>query len=243
MVTNTGTISTENPTATEGLAGSGSAALSTIAPTTVPARTVTSTTPITPEEVASSDTISDLRLSKDGTRVIYTSGPLYKAGEHKVSALWVADTFVRGSARQITSGANRDYAPSFHPHSSTEIYFLSDRDKPGGSIHLFRASVDLERLGSGSDWNLVVQPVVTLGDRQSVGSYSISPDGRYLAFTVEEKALMKGEKEIIQIWRENKNFQTLNIVDLLEGSNEDHRSLTVTMRYAKSFDSHHRRHA
>ncbi|PPQ87670.1 hypothetical protein CVT25_011437 [Psilocybe cyanescens] len=168
-------------------------------------------TMITPQDVASSDSISQLKLSKDGSRLVYTVAPLYKEGENKTSALWLADTFVDGSARQITLGVHRDFSPSFHPTSPSQIYFLSDRDEAGGSAHLYSINVDTEDTKKSDE---TAAPVVELGDRQEVTSYSISPNGHFLAFILEMKALKKGEKEKIQVWRENVHFKTLNLVDL-----------------------------
>ena len=78
-----------------------------------------STTAITPQDAVSGESVKELKLSKDGSRVIYTVGPRYKSGDHKTSALWLAETFVEGSAHQITPGTNCDFSPSFHPTSST----------------------------------------------------------------------------------------------------------------------------
>jgi Tol biopolymer transport system component len=173
-----------------------------------------STTAITPQDAVSGERVTELKLSKDGSRVIYTVGPNYKSGDHKTSALWLAETFVEGSARQITSGTYHDFSPSFHPTSSTQIFFLSDRDEAGGSAHLFSMSLT----GTDSYAETGVKPVVELGDLQGVASYSISPNGFFIAFTIETKASKKGDKEFISVWRENKYYKTLNLLDLRQAS-------------------------
>ena len=174
-----------------------------------------STTPISPQDAASAESVKELKLSKDGSRVIYTVGPMYKSGDHNTSALWLAETFVEGSARQITPGTHRDFSPSFHPKSSEQIFFLSDRDEAGGSAHLFTTSLT----GTTDSYaETSVNRVVELGDLQGVASYSVSPNGSFIAFTIETKASKKGEKEIISVWRENNCYTTLHLVDLSQSS-------------------------
>lgn len=171
------------------------------------------TTTITPQDIASSDSISELKLSRDGSRVVYTVAPLYKSGDNKTSALWLADTFVDDSARQITLGVNRDFSPSLHPTSPSQVYFLSDRDEAGGAVNLYTISVD-DDTNDTKKFDETATAVIELGDREEVASYSISPDGLFLAFILETKELKKGEKERIEVWRENTNLKTLNLVDL-----------------------------
>jgi hypothetical protein len=172
------------------------------------------TTTINPQDAVSGDSVKELKLSKDGSRVIYTVGPKHKSGDHNTSALWLAETFVEGSTRQITPGTNRDFSPSFHPMSSTQIFFLSDRDEAGGSAHLFSKSLT----GTDSYVESSVEPVVELGDSQGVASYSVSPNGHFIAFIMETKASKKGDKEVISVWRENKYYNTLNLIDLRQSS-------------------------
>ena len=51
-----------------------------------------------------------------------------------------------------------------------------------------------------------VKPVVDLGDLEGVVSYSISPNGFFIAFIIETKASKKGDKEVISVWREKKKL-------------------------------------
>ncbi|KDR72629.1 hypothetical protein GALMADRAFT_270592 [Galerina marginata CBS 339.88] len=185
-----------------------------------------SATAITPQDIASAESVQELKLSKDGSRVIYTVGPIYKSGDHNTSALWVAETFVEGSARQITSGTNCDFSPSFHPTSSNQIFFLSDRDEGGGSAHLFTMFLS----GADSYAETSVKAVLELEDLQGLASYSVSPNGNFIAFTVETKSSKKGEKEAISFWRENKHYNTLNLLDLRQSSK--------TMRTLVSVNNH-----
>ncbi|KAF8970199.1 Alpha/Beta hydrolase protein [Flammula alnicola] len=162
-------------------------------------------TRINPEDIGSADRIEGLRLSKDGARVVYAVGPSYNSGEHSTSALWLADTFVEESARQITSGAYHDHSPSFHPTSS-KIFFLSDRFVPGGLNNLYSLSI------SASEEEDV--RITDLEDDRGIVSYSISPDGNFIAFTLETKKVKKGEKEPIIVWRQDEIYVTLHLMDL-----------------------------
>ncbi|KAH9477819.1 putative peptidase YuxL [Psilocybe cubensis] len=194
-----------------------------------------SQTKITPQDIASSDGISELKLSRDGSRVVYTVAPLYKAGDNKVSALWLADTFADESARQITLGGHRNFSPAFHPTSPSQVYFLSDRDEAGGVAHLYtitvtdRDSLDTKKIDE------TATPVVELGDRQGVSFYSISPDGRFLAFILDTKTSKKGEKEKIEVWRENVNFKTLNLIDLTDKSKSFRNLLSNQTSHVDTF--------
>ncbi|RDB17005.1 putative peptidase YuxL [Hypsizygus marmoreus] len=163
---------------------------------------------ITPQDVASSDGITDLRLSRDGSRVVYTSGPLYKTGNNRTSALWLAETTIENSARKITTGDSHDYAPSFHPKAS-QIFFLSDRHEVGGAIQLYTLSFDAT---SFTEANRITH------SRYPVLSYSISPDGNFVAFTLKSSSSEQNDKEPISVWRENLGFDALHFIDLRDSS-------------------------
>lgn len=167
---------------------------------------------ITPEQIASAEKIDgDPKLSKDGVRVVYSAGPTYKAGDHMTSAIWIAETFQEGSARQLTDGTHRDYSPSFHPTSSwARIFFLSDREDAGGLAQLFSLPLD------ESQENII--RITNLDKEHGVASYAISPNGDFIAIVVEALKSKKGEKETITIWREEKKekYNTLQLIDLRE---------------------------
>ncbi len=166
-------------------------------------------TPITPEELAGAEHIEDLKISKDGANVVYVVRPAHKIGEHMVSALWAADTFQEESARKVTSGTYRDYSPSFHPTSS-RVFFLSDREDAGGLSQLY--SLSLEASESS------VVRITDLVKEHGVASYSISPNGYFVAFTVEVKKAKKDGKDPIFVWREEEQdaYTTLQLIDLRE---------------------------
>ncbi|KAF9477347.1 alpha/beta-hydrolase [Pholiota conissans] len=184
---------------------------------------------ITPEQIGSAEKIdSNIKLSKDGSRAVYSAGPAYKTGDKMTSAIWVAETGQEGSARQLTEGTFLDHSPEIHPASS-KVFFLSDRD---GSTQLFSIS-------DGSPQSLV--RVTNLDKDHGVASYAISPDGNYVAFIVSVVSKpKKGDKEeSITIWREEKKekYNTLLLIDLREPLvlSAGPRTLVFTEAHVKSF--------
>lgn len=89
------------------------------------------------------------------------------------SELWIADTDVADSARQLTDGLFNDRAAVFHPDGDS-IVFLSDRKRPGKSKDLYR--LRLSKLEDGC-----CPQLLDLG--RSVQNYELSPDGQSIAFS------------------------------------------------------------
>ncbi|KAH9839910.1 alpha/beta-hydrolase [Rhodofomes roseus] len=183
---------------------------------------------LTAEEVTGTDTLSSLHLSLDGSRVVYCVGPHYRAGDHTTSALWVADTAVQNSARQITSGDSHDYAPSFHP-TSGDIYFLSDRPNADGVTKIYRVAAHTT---ADTEPSLVVD----LAEGQSVSNYELSPDGRFVAFTAKSTKGGKdqGHKSANRIWRDKGDLASLYVVDL-HGARTIAHPLVSTQDHVESF--------
>ena len=128
---------------------------------------------LTPKDIAASDLIDHIKLSTDASKVVYSVGPRFRAVDRATSALWLAATFQAGSAKQITSGAYHDSSPRFHPDDSS-ILFLSDRRKVGGPSQIYQLPLS----------NLSGEPVAltSVDNTKSVASFSMSPDGAYVAF-------------------------------------------------------------
>ena len=75
--------------------------------------------------------ISDVRLSPDGTLVVYTAQRIDRKTEKKYHNLWVVST-ENGGERQFTHGDQNDTHPRWSPDGS-QIAFLSnrgDKEKP-----------------------------------------------------------------------------------------------------------------
>jgi Tol biopolymer transport system component len=165
---------------------------------------------LTPEEIASSEEITGLSLSSDASLVVYSVGSRSRTGDHATSALWLAETDIRGSARQFTSGEFHDRSPAFHPDGS-DIYFLSDRHGSGGPAQIYRV-----RVSSPVELVLVTSPITAAG----ISSFSISPNGRYIAFISPDKFLdgMKDATADPEIWGDKRDLGRLRLLDLADAS-------------------------
>ena len=78
---------------------------------------------------------TDVVISPDGSRVVFSLGWIAKKGEHAEADLWLAATD-GSSLRRLTSGESNDTQPRWSPDGSL-IAFISDREKRGvGALHL-----------------------------------------------------------------------------------------------------------
>ena len=185
-----------------------SLAMSTAAPVATGGEPNASPLPLTPEEVAATDTISSLTLSPDARQVVYTVRPHYLTKEHATSALWVADTAVENSARKLSSGVVNDNSPAFHPVSG-DVYFLSDRGGIGERSSIYKLQADA---------TLGTEPVlaVALAENQIVVSFEVSPDGNLLAF-IAKTVLSEAERKSKgpgRLWRDKTDLASLYVAEL-----------------------------
>ncbi|KAJ7153510.1 alpha/beta-hydrolase [Mycena crocata] len=158
--------------------------------------------PITPQDIANADQINSLCLSTAGDRVVYCVGPAFRTKDaHKTQALWLADTSVANSARQITSGLFYDRNPTFDPKSG-DIFFLSDRHKAGGKPQIYRIAC----AAFGGD----AIPLTPTANTSGVSAYAVAPNGRWLAYISADE---ETEEDVI-IWRAPKKLGRLRILDL-----------------------------
>jgi len=162
---------------------------------------------LTAKEIAASESIHNIKLSKDASRVVYCVGPRNRAGDHTTSALWLAETFKAESAKQITSGTFDDSSPQFHPNGSS-ILFLSDRHKAGGPSQIYQLTL--------SNLSAEPFPLTSIKNTKGVASFSISPDGVYVAFISQDEPGINGEEPIsdAKIWGERINLGRLRVIDL-----------------------------
>jgi hypothetical protein len=143
-----------------------------------------------PARIAATLKVRDVRISPDGSRVLYQVQAFYKS-DRTLSELWLAQTDVQNSSRPLTNGMFNDKAGVFHPDGSS-VMFLSDRHDPGKSMHIYTLDLNLERV------NLKPVRVADFGKR-GVQGFKISPDGRFIAFTsADEKACEEEEQKTQQ---------------------------------------------
>lgn len=167
--------------------------------------------PFTPQNIAASETIQDVKLSPDGKRVLYHVKPIYKSEEHSTSAIWIANTDQSNSARSLTSGLFNDVSGIFHPDCE-RILFLSDRHKAGDPSQLYVINL------SGGE----AAPLVGKGNTKAISRFAVSPNGQYVAFTSadepkEEEKRKKEEKDDAKVFGDKKDSERLRLYSFATG--------------------------
>ncbi|KAJ7141388.1 Alpha/Beta hydrolase protein [Mycena epipterygia] len=121
--------------------------------------------------IAASGKVREIRLSPDGTHVVYQDQHQYKIGASTEADLWVAQTDVPERARLLASGGCYNGGVVFHP-DGRRIVFLSDRATPGkaGQMYLLDIAAD-----AGTE-----PEAIKTG--KTVQGFDISPDGAFIAF-------------------------------------------------------------
>ncbi|KAF7376472.1 Peptidase-S9 domain-containing protein [Mycena sanguinolenta] len=123
--------------------------------------------------ISGSGKVREIRISPDGTHVVYQRQFQYKAGANLVTELWVAQTDVPGSARLLTVGEFFNGGTVFHPDNK-RIVFLSDRASPGkaGTMYMLNFATANED---------TVPEAIDTG-RKMVQGFDLSPDGAWIVF-------------------------------------------------------------
>ncbi|KAL5503857.1 hypothetical protein ACEPAH_7928 [Sanghuangporus vaninii] len=165
----------------------------------------------TPENIASSECLFDVKLSPDAKQLLYLVKPLYKSGEHQTCAIWLGEVDRAESASQFTSGLFNDHAARFHPDGK-RILFLSDRHKAGGPVQIY--SIGLQ----GGEAHLLFGK----DNKRGVSEFDVSPDGRYVAFTSADEATpederRKKEKDDAQVFGDKSSFNHLRLYSFTTG--------------------------
>lgn len=136
----------------------------------------------TPELQMEVQSVGDVVPSRDGTLVAYTQTRAVVETEKSEMATQVFLAKADGSRRvQLTRGEKSADSPSFSP-DGRYVYFQSERS---GKPNLWRIPVDGGEAEMLTDW------------KGEIGSYLVSPDGKWVAFTGRkpEEDEEKAEKE------------------------------------------------
>ncbi|GLB42140.1 putative WD40-like Beta Propeller Repeat [Lyophyllum shimeji] len=141
-----------------------------------------------PAQIASTQKVRDVRISPDGSMVLYQVQPFYKAVRSS-SELWLARPDIPQSARPLTKGEFNDKAGVFHPDGQ-RVVFLSDRYNVGKSVHIY--IIDLRR--DDAEPVLLSQNFGT----KNVLAFEISPNGHFIAFTSHDDAISEDKARKIE---------------------------------------------
>jgi len=114
------------------------------------------------------DRLSEPGVAPDGRQVVFTLSALDLAANRRRSDLWVVGTDGSG-LRPLTRHADNDTSGTWSPDGRT-VYFLSTRS---GSSQVWKLPLD-----GGEAQQLTALPL-------EVGSFVLSPDGKWLALSME----------------------------------------------------------
>ena len=144
-------------------------AFSPAAPAQTPSATSDGAKPLTPEASLNLRTISDLRFSPDGSRLVFVVTEPPK-GTERARHIWLYEKST-GASRQFTFSAKSESAPRWSPDGA-KLAFLSNREGDQQQIYVLSLSG-----GEGV--------AITKGKR-SVSHFEWSPDGKQIAFVAPD---------------------------------------------------------
>ncbi len=124
--------------------------------------------PFTVHDLVAMDRLSDWQVSPDGRTVVFVVSSVDLEANRRRTDLWLVRTDGTG-LRRLTTHPAGDFNPRWAPDGKT-VYFLSTRS---GSSQVWRISVD------GGEAEAVTNLPL------DVGNLAVSPDGRFLALTME----------------------------------------------------------
>jgi len=137
--------------------------------------------------------VADVVPSPDGDWVVYTQTRAVMEEEKSEMLTHLFLARADGSRRfQLTQGGKSCTSPSFSSDGQF-VYFLSPRDAEEGKQNIWRIRIDGGEAERLTDW------------KGSLGSYKVSPDGKWLAFTGREK-----DEETEKSKKEKRDFRVVD---------------------------------
>ena len=172
-------------------------------------------------------TAGSLEPSPDGKLVAWTQTRNVMESEKSEALTHIFLARADGSGRvQLTQGEKSCTAPAFSP-DSRYVYFTSDRS---GKTNVWRIAVSGGEAEMITDW------------KGSLGSYKLSPDGKWIAFSAaEERADEEKAKKEKRDWRvvdENPLNHGLWLIPVTPdaGGKREAKKLAAPVRHVVSFD-------
>jgi dipeptidyl aminopeptidase/acylaminoacyl peptidase len=123
-----------------------------------------------PRDLILMNRITEMNVSPDGSRLVYTQRVTDLDGNRGRTDLWLVDKMGSAPPRQLTFDPAGDTSPRFAPDGKG-VYFLSTR---GGSSQVWYLPLE----GGGESRQVTKLPL-------DVGAYLLSPDGKHLAVALE----------------------------------------------------------
>ncbi|MCO5177295.1 MAG: S9 family peptidase [Thermomicrobiales bacterium] len=139
--------------------------------------------PYTPEMAVDLRVPSEIRLSPDGSHVLYRVEPIGHRTSARTSTIFVVPADGSGFPRALTGSNHNNTAATWSPDGSN-VAFLSDRAQQGTQ------QLHVVPVGGG-------EPLGLTQIDGGVSSPTFAPDGRSIAFTARRKALA-GEPDLPQ---------------------------------------------
>lgn len=132
------------------------------------------------------------------------------SGTHQTSTLWLATSGEEKSARKLTDGQTKDYAPAWHPDGDS-MFFISDREEPGCKWAIYSLAVN-----NGEHGEIV--PITDVNNSASIEVFKLSPDGKQITYLSADEIATKPAGEDMQVWGQDWQYTRLRIYGLNERS-------------------------